>query len=154
MDPRRIACRYLRSWFFLDLLACIDPSWFSGGGDAQGGPNKAVRLSRMYRIGRLAKMFRLIRLSRLLKMNKVLQNSWFKTSPTLMAIRKILGQSRFAAVMKFLAALMLLVHLLACGWYLTTAFSHTGDGSKTWLGDDRRQPQILDDDPSIHWLTS
>ena len=110
-DRRRIAARYLKNWFFWDLIATLPLTWFFSPG-RYAGVNRVLRF---------------FRLARLLKL--------FGSSRTLGRARR-LGLVNPAFTRLFLLVFWILVaaHLIACGWifiggpgeYIAEDFSTNG----------------------------
>ena len=53
LDHKLISRNYLRSWFFIDLIASVPTDWFNTGTGAIG----AAKMPRLLRLGRLLKKF-------------------------------------------------------------------------------------------------
>ena len=110
-DRRRIAVRYLKSWFFWDVIATVPLAWFFV-------PGRYASVNRILRFSRLARLFKL-----------------FGSSRTLKRARRI-GLVNPAFTRLFLLVFWILVaaHLIACGWifiggpgeYITEDFSTNG----------------------------
>jgi hypothetical protein len=67
VDKRKIIAEtYIRSWFFIDLLAIVPFDMFFQNSES-GDMNKIIRITR---IGRLYKLLKLMRLVRIIKMLK------------------------------------------------------------------------------------
>eukprot|EP00440_Ansanella_granifera_P045706 gb/GFBE01049513.1/.p1 GENE.gb/GFBE01049513.1/~~gb/GFBE01049513.1/.p1 ORF type:complete len:706 (+),score=107.54 gb/GFBE01049513.1/:1-2118(+) len=141
VSSQRIIKRYLMSFFLLDFIGCLPSEVFAPlfvPSPPESTPTKIVRVSRMQRISRL------VRLTRLTRLAKVTQyKAWGE-----IANRKLV---RFAVLM---AVLLLVVHLVACGWYLCASFHD--DLVVTWLA--RRLlangNMLLDAGPWMAWLQS
>lgn len=56
VDPKKIARKYLRSWFIPDLLGSVPLDWFLGSGSHQARLFTLFRMTRMVRFGRLLKL--------------------------------------------------------------------------------------------------
>ena len=139
-DNRRIACAYLKGWFFLDLMTTIPfgtivaainpPSPESQGDDGQ-------TILRALRVFRVVKLARILRASRIIK-------RW----------QDYIGLSfAMISLLRFLILVLVLAHWLACAWgYVgagdkgvvlsATAWSGYED-SLTW----RERHRILTNDP-------
>lgn len=92
-DRSKIAQRYLKGWFFLDLLATLPFTWIFVS-------SRFAAINRIFRFFRLARLFKL-----------------FGSSKTLNRARK-LSIINPAAMRLFLLIFWILVaaHLIACGW--------------------------------------
>ena len=91
-DPQEIARRYLRSWFWIDLVAAFPLSAFLTGKSIAG----------IYR------MVKLLRLSRLLKLMRITET-----------LRKIGGSKVNPAILRLVLLVfwvLLAAHIVACGW--------------------------------------
>jgi len=111
---RKIVLYYLRGYFLLDLCACVPPETFSGG-----PLNKAMRISRVQRFARSLRLMRLLRLGKILKTSK--------TNDAYKALQNI----RFIRLFGLAISLFLVVHILACGWYIVAAMH--SDPGQTWV---------------------
>lgn len=67
-DRKKIAIRYLKTWFFIDLVAVIDFEWlfqvFIAYDESIGSINKVAKIARFYRA---IKLFRLLKMTKLAK---------------------------------------------------------------------------------------
>lgn len=153
-DLKKIFCRYVKGFFFINLVACIPPSWFgvlfgSSEGNESSSLNKGLRLSRLHRTSRLA---RLARLGRLAKLAPFLHES---------ATWKYIQGFRGVRMMNLCVGLMWVVHLMACGWYLCAALHEKPED--TWVyrrvvnnGDpsvnDGEGVLLVYEDPGVQWV--
>lgn len=104
-DTWRIALRYLRTWFLLDLVSTLPLDWLVVT-TAQGSVDDSVAL-------RSTKMLRVLRLARLLKLTRVLKLS------------RILGTHEEAVacspaalrLLRLLLAIAFVAHLNGCLWF-------------------------------------
>ena len=69
-NRKKIACRYLKGWFAIDLFAVLDFDIFLKSSKDSGNSTNANNLARMARIGRMYKLIKLTRLLRILKVAK------------------------------------------------------------------------------------
>jgi hypothetical protein len=103
-SPRRIATRYLTTWFIVDFLSVMPP------------PDPSL------------KSLRAVRLLRMVKLVKVVQSN-----DTLMRYRAQLGWSNsYVALFKLSAIVLLLAHWGACTWHLT-ARMYVDESGSNWL---------------------
>ena len=162
-DPKKIACRYIKGWFTIDVLSiaasAFDVQAFvlakrsseQAAFSAEEAQN--LYLLRIVRVLRLVKLLRLVRGSRLLK-------RWQT---------RISISSSSLQTIQLLVLLLITTHWFSCILALQTAFSDTLD---TWLGnfghcwsltgDDvpdaafaylsPSEPNIGCSDPSLIWL--
>jgi len=124
-QPKTIAETYLKTWFFLDIIACLPlqllEGMFDEKSDSSGG--KYNKLLRLLRLPRLYRMLRILRLIKLMKTqnNPRLQKfmAWFSLS------------SGITRIFKGFAIALTLTHIFACLWMLTAKFENFGP--KTWV---------------------
>jgi hypothetical protein len=145
-----IVLNYMKSTFWLNLIACLPPEAFAPlieamvSGDTMGGNvNQVTRFTRLQRMSRLVRLTRVVRLVRILKFLKVMMDS---------EVVKQASKSKGVRVMNLITALFWTVHLLACFWYLIASVESTccTHRSNTWVG--RRG--ILDEGDGLQWLHS
>jgi len=146
---KHIGCRYLQSYFVLDIMACIPDELTNEilklfSSDADGGNlAKGAKLSRLNRISRLLRLLRLGRLAKMASLKKTRAWVWMQ-------------QLRGVRVINFFCMLFFSVHLLACGWYLVASLQE--DRSETWLAtrsDSSRGQTLLEvENPWIQWAHS
>lgn len=133
MRGSRIARRYLRTWFALDLLIVV-PEWFSlisGSGSAIGDTMKGFRALRSLRFLRL---LRLVKVERIIKdLEARINSNYF-----LLTI----------GIAKLISGLVIVNHLFACLWYGLGA--STGNG---WVShaETEDQPLAYRYLTSMHW---
>lgn len=123
-DRKVITMAYLKGWFLLDFVSTF--------------PFDTVIKAITGEAGRSMGLLQTIRLLKIAKVGRVLQLS--KVAKRLMAHSGLsFGTQTFLAL---LVKILLLVHLVACGWRLTASLA--GDDTVTWLND--QQPANADDD--------
>eukprot|EP00953_Heterococcus_sp_UTEX-ZZ885_P030681 16194-Heterococcus_DN1.PRE.6 len=117
-DHKPVAMRYLRTWFFPDLLSTVPfdhviPLLIGG---VDGDQIRSLKLIRAVRLFRLLKLMRIMRLSR--KMENIDLTQYI--NPATVRLLKMLSKILFVA------------HLISCGWFLINecALTGTADG---WL---------------------
>jgi Ion transport protein len=117
-DHKPVALRYLRTWFFPDLLSTVPfdhviPLLIGG---VNGDEIRSLKLIRAVRLFRLLKLMRIMRLSR--KMENIDLTQYI--NPATVRLLKMLSKILFVA------------HLISCGWFLINecALTGTADG---WL---------------------
>eukprot|EP00930_Biecheleria_cincta_P057894 TRINITY_DN4375_c0_g1_i4.p1 TRINITY_DN4375_c0_g1~~TRINITY_DN4375_c0_g1_i4.p1 ORF type:complete len:771 (+),score=138.48 TRINITY_DN4375_c0_g1_i4:34-2346(+) len=146
LDMRKIAERYVMTWFIINLIACIPPDVFKviSGGAGASDMNKGLRLTRLHRTTRLA---RLVRLARLAKFAPFLRES---------TIWKYIQTFRGIRMMNMTLLLFWIAHMLACGWYLCAALHN--DHSITWVGrrieNVSKNDSLLTSSPGVQWAHS
>lgn len=156
-DLRKIGKRYLKTYFFVNLIACIPPMlfssvvcWIVGSEECNNtSVNQVGRLSRMQRFSRMA---RLVRLTRLGKLGQIVTESKFWRE---------MASMRGVQVVNQCFGLLFVVHLVACGWWITASL-HT-DLESTWLnrrpaGPDGESLLVMSEegeyDAPAQWLTT
>lgn len=134
-----IALNYLRSWFVIDLIACLPLSYVLS--DEQDGPssyNNLIRLGRLSRLYRLLRVIRLIRIVKLANVKKLKILEYFKklTSFT----------TSMQRMLKTMILCLMFVHLSSCFFFLIAKIDEFGpDSWVTRIG-------IQDYDPEIQYL--
>lgn len=111
-DRTVIACSYLKSWFWVDLLACIPFSlldYFASELPVQHSYNTLLRL---LRLPRLYKLFRLARILKALK-----RTAYSSASDRIQEFIQM--NSRLWKLIKFLVSVFLCVHIMACFWFFS-----------------------------------
>jgi len=106
VSRRRIGWRYVRSWFFVDLLASVPSQVFEAGLESQQY-NKLIRLLR------LPRLYKLLRLVRLIKMLRV------KASKERRILKALRVNRATVNMLKFISVYVVLVHIISCLWYYT-----------------------------------
>ena len=62
----------MKSWFLIDLLACIPFDLMTSNDNASSGPyNKLLRIARLPRLYRLLRITKLMKIFRVIKGNKI-----------------------------------------------------------------------------------
>ena len=106
-DPVKIRRAYIRSWFFIDLVACLPVSYVlsiikalsDSDEDSKGGDLKAIKIIRLLR---LAKLLRLARLKRMLKVYEE-------------EFHGIISSCKLLSLCLFM---VYVTHVIACFWYM------------------------------------
>lgn len=146
LDLRRTSMNYLKGWFVFDLLVvCLDWVlliwedfiWEDFNSNTEGLP----RLSKTMRITRL---FRLVRLGRLLKVGAITENFQEQISSESASIHY--------SIVRIILWLMVMNHVLACGWFGVAAFS---DG-RTWITVNQLESESVayQYTTSLHWAVA
>lgn len=108
-DQRAVARMYVRSWFFLDVLASLPLGWIvtDVGGEA--------KLNKLFRMLRLFKLFRILRLLKLFPRVMMMIETAVKLNP---------------AMLRFLRSFLILVmlwHFIACSYYYMARDQYGGE---------------------------
>eukprot|EP00930_Biecheleria_cincta_P017671 TRINITY_DN13973_c0_g1_i1.p1 TRINITY_DN13973_c0_g1~~TRINITY_DN13973_c0_g1_i1.p1 ORF type:complete len:805 (+),score=102.57 TRINITY_DN13973_c0_g1_i1:46-2415(+) len=113
LSPCKTAGKYLKTWFFLDLvLLAAEWSWRVATLPDAVDAVRGSRILRGLRAGRGVRIVRMIRLFKVLEW-------WQETTASVQALL-------IASLAELLVALILAVHLLACGWAFLGSFGSTG----------------------------
>lgn len=139
LDTRKIACRYLRTWFLPDLIVVL-PDWFTRVVDTEGGDGlaTAARMIKGFRAIRILRLLRLLKLQRLMNMVYDLIDSEYMFIVFTM--------------IRLIVAITVLNHVIACIWYLVGYLSMEA-GMPNWLEDTGLQP-VKEAEFAWRYLTS
>eukprot|EP00931_Biecheleriopsis_adriatica_P072966 TRINITY_DN47344_c0_g1_i1.p1 TRINITY_DN47344_c0_g1~~TRINITY_DN47344_c0_g1_i1.p1 ORF type:complete len:975 (-),score=184.23 TRINITY_DN47344_c0_g1_i1:59-2947(-) len=139
MRPSKIARRYLRSWFVLDV-GVVSIDWALIGLNSSADM-EFLRMLRGRIVLRMLRIFRLVRIMKLV--NK--DNSFLKN----FAIDE--NSKAMGSVLQLLCAIVLINHYVGCGWF---AMGQIGERDKNWIDvetdidkDDFINQYLI----SIHW---
>lgn len=104
-DKSRVAARYLRTWFLLDLVSTLPFDWLVIS-TAQGGADQGVAL-RSTKLLRVLRLARLLKLARVLKLSKIpgVHEDTVAISPAVLRLVRLLLSIAFVA------------HLNGCLWF-------------------------------------
>lgn len=138
MDLRKIAMKYITTWFALDLIL-VASDWaeiaWDGNQHAQGS-------ARMGKVSRIFRMMRIVRLVRLARMKQFLQNS--------RATLKSEGLMIVVDISKILVAVLTSAHYVACAWY---GVGQAEEESESWIYENEYHRRPLEQRYLIafHW---
>jgi CRP-like cAMP-binding protein len=118
-DRKRIALKYLKSWFVLDLGSSVPFSLLEAFVLPEG--NNATRLIRISRLRNIPKLMRLSRLVKIAKNLSYLQDIDFIISMN----------QRLLRFLKVISGIILCLHVSACLWHLTAKMDNFGPD--TWV---------------------
>lgn len=130
LNRREIAKRYIKSWFFIDLIASFPYEWAYRGSVLQDEEdlqyedyhiNKIPLLLRLIKIYRLFRMIKLIRLAKLKTIIIRIEDIIFNETLTSLFL-----YARLSSVVFFLA------HWTACTWHFS-AFHSADSVSRSWV---------------------
>jgi len=122
----KVVKRYLKAWFWLDIVVVIT-DWLTTGTQLLGGAEQpgAVSTVGLARISKLARVFRLARLVRLLRLRKL--------TSLMRAVQDHVEVEYFGILMEIgrnVVSIVAINHYLACLWYwVGDAFSE----EESWL---------------------
>ena len=123
VSHRLIALKYLRTWFFIDLVACFPTQLLDLQGEEQGN----LKYNSFVRIIRLPRLYRLLRIFRIFKA--------FQTSKGRHCLECLLRTNHLnpgiTKLLKFIFLSLLLSHIVACLWFLLSKM--TDFDSHTWV---------------------
>lgn len=115
-----IVKKYLKGWFFIDLLSCIPLDYILTSQKNTTIYNRFLRILRVTRIYKILKILRLLKLFRLTRSDYI---------SLLMQTNKF--NSTLTRVLIFVLGVILFVHILGCIWYY---ISISDDSSQlTWI---------------------
>ena len=115
-----IAKKYIKGWFFIDLLSCIPLDYILTSQRDTTIYNRFLRILRVTRIYKILKILRLLKLFRLTRSDFI---------SLLMQTNKF--NSTWTRVFVFVLGVALFVHILGCIWYF---ISISDDSSQlTWI---------------------
>ena len=139
----KIFKRYLKSWFFIDLIACFPINLLlsedsASGGEASGDFNSLLRLLR------LPRLYRLLRITRILKMF----NHYRSSELIEQFIDYFSIKNTALKTLKTFVTILLVVHLLSCFWYFTARLN--GFSPNSWVV----AAGIMDESLFIKYLTA
>jgi hypothetical protein len=138
LRPAKIAHRYVRSWFIIDLVI-VSFDWAQVLIESLMGFEFA-------RIGKSARAFRIMRIVRLLRIFRILEAMKGLTERLLSETLVIL-----ADMAKIVLTMVVLSHFIGCLWF--TVSQEQRDSSKTWIqyfGYDDKEVSLVYT-TSLHW---
>lgn len=114
---RDIAKSYLKGWLIIDVLSIIPFDLFLANSSISS-VNSSLRIARTSKI---YKIVRLVRLGRLTKAVRTMSSNSMK--------QKLRIQASVSRLSFFLLGLVLMIHLLSCGWIMLTQI----DEARNWM---------------------
>ena len=118
VSPPKIARRYLRTWFFVDLVSLTPVDlleiWVTNKNQSQ-----VIRFSRLLR---LLRMMHVVKMLKLIRKSTGL-NDWLNALDI---------DVNFLRMLKFQLFSMFLIHLMSCIWFLVSTFEN--NLYLTWVG--------------------
>lgn len=136
------AMKYVKTWFPFDIMV-ISVDWTMKAFETNGQASRMARLNKVARFMRISKALRFGRLLRVVKLKGLCADiSVMIMSSQTLAASKLL---------KLLAIMAVVLHYIACAWYLLGRTS--GEPHETWLGEwiDRGFSQMDFYLISFHW---
>lgn len=133
MKRRHIMCRYLKTWFAIDLISALPYAWFIPEVDMEKEDLKtavAHHTSQLLRLLKIVRFMRIIRLIRLFKLRRLVNRVSFSLIQVLKFEEVFFNDtvSTGLALLKVMLIIFYLVHWTAC------LFFYIGDLSR-WQGD-------------------
>jgi len=121
MDPQEVSRAYLRSWFPMDLISgipfvTIGVILFNGDGTSKV-PQQELKLLKLARILRLAKLTKLAKVSTFARRLDEAYVDLMVTHP---------GVVIFLRMMKLVLIGCIIVHYMACGWFMVGSYHSNG----------------------------
>lgn len=142
MDPRKVAVRYFRSWFFPDVLILLASYMPHVEGAIENSQLEGAGSLRVFKFTRVARILRTLRLMRLMKLKNVMHAFQDKISSESVDI--IAGLARNVLI------LVLINHNVACMWFYL--------GDQSWYADSWVNTYKFSNEPfgvqylvSLHW---
>lgn len=136
----QICSNYLKSWFFIDFLACFPFNLILSDDSQPSSYNSLVRLGRLSRLYRLVRVIRLIRIVKIANIEKI------------KIIQKMKIMSIFSTSMQRMVKTMILclifVHLSACFFFLIAKINEFSPD--TWV----YMVGLQDADPDVQYLNA
>jgi len=123
LEPRKIAIRYFKLWFWIDLGILL-PDWImtvvvvvGSGTSSSGGATSSVRLLRILRLARTLRLLRLVKLQWVVQtLDEQLDSEY---------------ASILANLAKMITLLLATNHFVACAWFVVA--DAQSDDTVTWL---------------------
>lgn len=124
VSRRAICSRYLRTWFALDLAACIPLYYFLKGEGQDAASNRYNSLLRLTRLPRFYRLFRVSRIYKLLfyRENRILE--WLRDA--------VCEKTSVLHTITFILFVMIATHLMACCWFIVARIENLSPES--WVG--------------------
>ena len=104
-DRKIIALTYIKSWFFIDLLAVVPFDLLIGGDN----------INDIVRITRIGRMYKLIKLTRLLRVLKIVKERSRLFNYVQNFLKVGIG---FERLFFFVCSFVILIHIVACLWVM------------------------------------
>lgn len=136
-----IGYNYLKTWFVIDLIACIPFSYFLEDNVDSSNPSSYNSLIRLGRLSRLYRLLRVIRLLRIVKLANLKKLKIMETLKTLMSLTTSMQR-----MLQTMILCLMFVHLSSCFFFLIAKINDFGP--ETWV----YQINLQDADPEIQYL--
>ncbi|CAJ1407871.1 unnamed protein product [Effrenium voratum] len=141
MNLRAIAVNYLSTWFLVDLIVVV-PDWVTTITSSDGDMTQNFKMLRAFRALRILRLLRLLKLQRLVNI----------------AYDFISSEYAFIMIgmLRLVIFIIVLNHVIACGWYLTGKWATEVGLSRSWLTDTVNGNLLAEDKlyqytTSLHW---
>ena len=137
---RKILVKYLRGWFFIDLMAAfpfelVENEFFSPSNIDGSVSFSTVNTSNLKQLMKLPRIYRLFRLARLIKMV-----TKTKTSDYLMKIQEVFKlNSGFISLINYLVIISVAINFMGCVWFFEAKIRGFEPG--TWVFELQLQDQ-------------
>jgi len=137
MRPGKIARKYVRGWFVMDVLI-VGVDW--GSMIAKTAASDVVGLARFGKLARVSRLMRLLRLLRAVKVGKIISAlSEYVHSATLMTV---------VGVLRTVLGILVVCHYIACAWYHAGTMFNEPD---TWMDKLHREDIGYVYVTAMHW---
>jgi len=141
MDMRAIAASYVTSWFVVDLIVVV-PDWITSITSSDHEISQNMKMIRAFRALRILRLLRLLKLQRLVNI----------------AYDFISSEYAFIMIgmLRLVVFIVVLNHVIACGWFLTGKFAVDTGLERSWLKDTVNGDMLAEDKlyqytTSLHW---
>lgn len=112
-DKKVIAKKYIKFWFWLDLLSILPVDMFISSSDENGSLSGVTRFSKMGRLYKMVRMLRMVKMIRLIKDRKKIINNLDSLINVNDSMEKY---------MLLVLAFILCNHVLTCIWIMLASF--------------------------------
>eukprot|EP00928_Gymnodinium_smaydae_P052929 TRINITY_DN3704_c0_g2_i1.p1 TRINITY_DN3704_c0_g2~~TRINITY_DN3704_c0_g2_i1.p1 ORF type:complete len:768 (+),score=144.00 TRINITY_DN3704_c0_g2_i1:74-2377(+) len=149
---KMIVCQYLRTFFFINLIACLPIGWIVNAFVEEDSGTEGAAFAKVGRIARLQRISRLMQLFRLMRIFHFARLSAFFT---MTSVWRLLRDLRSVRILNFLVGLFWTAHMFACGWFLVASWHENVED--TWVGQrvvDSVGTVLSDRPPFEQWLTA
>ncbi|OMJ93516.1 hypothetical protein SteCoe_3492 [Stentor coeruleus] len=114
-NMKKIAIHYLKTWFFMDLIASVPIGLIDFGLGLQDSNTKMTRYSKLVRLSKLPRLYRLLRVFRIMKVLK----HYTQASVLNKLVDFFQLNARVLKFAQFLLTMFFFVHFIGCLWYFS-----------------------------------
>lgn len=112
---KKIAIHYLKTWFFMDLIASVPIGLIDYSLGLQNSQTKMTRYSKLIRLSKLPRLYRLLRVFRIMKVLK----HYTQASVVNKLVDFFQLNARVLKFGQFLLTVFFFVHFIGCLWYFS-----------------------------------